>query len=213
MNQPLWRADFYIAFADGTHLEIRPLSPELAADYFDFFENRAFTDNSPYRCYCQMYQMSKEQVKAAYDNADGLDVGQMSRKVAEQQIESGILRGYLAFVDDVAIGWCNANDKANFPVESCTGTRFYAPAEKREKAVVCFEIAPEYRGKGVAAALLQRVIDDAGAEGYTAIEGFPVMREERYEWDCTGPVRLYEKLGFVKAAVQEKNVVMRKELL
>lgn len=194
------------------NITIKPLTPGLSVDYFDFFENRAFTDNSPYRCYCQMYQMTKEQAKEAIDNADGADMGRVSRKVAELQIESGILRGYLAFVDDVAIGWCNANDKANFPIESCTGERFYAPAEKREKAVVCFEIAPEYRGKGIATALLQRVIDDARAGGYIAVEGFPVVRDERFEWDCRGPLRLYEKAGFVKAAVQEKNVVMRKEL-
>ena len=194
------------------NLLIKPLTPSLAADYFDFFENRAFTDNSPYRCYCQMYQMTKEQAKKAIDNAEGVDMGRVSRKVAEQQIESGILRGYLAYVDGVSIGWCNANDKANYPVESCTGARFYAPAEKREKAVVCFEIAPEYRGKGVATALLQRVIVDAKAEGYIAVEGFPIVRDERYEWDCTGPVRLYEKAGFIKVAETEKNVVMRKEL-
>jgi GNAT superfamily N-acetyltransferase len=192
---------------------IKPLTPELAGDYFDFFENRAFTDNSPYRCYCQLYQMTKAQQKAELAKAgDGADMGLVSRKVAEQQISSGVLRGYLAFDDGVAIGWCNANDKANYPVESCTGDRFYAPAEKREKAVVCFEIAPEYRGKGIATALLQRVIDDARAEGFIAVEGFPVVRDERFEWDSTGPLRLYEKAGFVKAAVQEKKVVMRKEL-
>ncbi len=194
------------------NITIKPLTPELAADYFDFFENRAFTDNSPYRCYCQMYQMSKEQVKAAYDNADGLDAGQMSRKAAEQQIDSGILRGYLAFIDDIAIGWCNANDRANFPIEPCTDTCFYVPAEKREKAVVCFEIAPEFRGKGVATALLQQVVADAKAEGYIAVEGFPVVRGERYEWDNAGPIRLYEKAGFIKVAEQDKSVVMRKEL-
>ena len=194
------------------NIEIKKLTPELAADYFDFFENRAFTDDSPYRCYCQMYQMSKEQVKTTLDNADGLDNGLISRKAAEQQIEASILRGYLAFVDGMAIGWCNANDRANFPIEPCTDTHFYAPAEKREKAVVCFEIAPEYRGKGVATALLQRVIDDARAEGYTAVEGYPILRDERYEWDCTGPMRLYEKVGFIKVDEREKNIVMRKEL-
>ena len=156
--------------------------------------------------------MTKEQAKAAIDNADGADMGRLSRKVAEQQIESGILRGYLAFADDVAIGWCNTNDKANFPVESCTGESFYAAAEKREKAVVCFEIAPEYRGKGVATALLQRVIDDAKVDGYIAVEGFPVIRDERYEWDNAGPLRLYKKAGFVEAARQDDRVVMRKAL-
>jgi GNAT superfamily N-acetyltransferase len=193
-------------------ITIRPLTPDLSADYFDLFENRAFIDNSPFRCYCQVYQMTKEQQTTALANVDGADMGRVSRAVAEQQIASGILRGYLAFVDGVAIGWCNANDKANYPVESCTGACFHAPAEKREKAVVCFEIAPDFRGKGVATALLQRVLDDAKAEGYTAVDGFPVAREERYEWDCAGPVRLYEKAGFVKVAEQDGCMVMRREL-
>ena len=95
---------------------------------------------------------------------------------------------------------------------TCTGARFYAPAEKREKAVVCFEIAPEYRGKGVATALLLRVVDDVKADGYLAIECFPVVRDERFEWDYTGPIRLYEKLGFVQTARSGDQVVMRKEL-
>ena len=194
------------------NLEIKPLTPKLSADFFDFFENRAFTDNSPYRCYCQVYQLTKEQANAAFDKVDGSDIGRVSRKVAEQQIDSGILRGYLAFADGVAIGWCNANDKANFPIESCTGERFYAPAEKREKAVLCFEIAPEYRGKGVATELLLRAVADAKAEGYIAIEGFPVVRDERYEWDNVGPLRLYEKAGFVEVARQDDRVVMRKIL-
>lgn len=190
---------------------IKPLTPELSVDYFDFFENRAFSDNAPYRCYCQPFQMTKEQEKIEFDKVDGPDIGRVARKIAERQIASGILRGYLAFVDGVSIGWCNANDKANFPIESCTGARFYAPAKKREKAVVCFEITPEFRGKGVATALLRQVVADAKAEGYIAVEGFPVVRDERYEWDNAGPIRLYERLGFVKVAEQDEFWVMRKE--
>ncbi|MDR2957202.1 MAG: GNAT family N-acetyltransferase [Coriobacteriales bacterium] len=194
------------------NITIKPLAPDLAVDYFDFFENRAFTDDSPYRCYCQMFQLSKEQFKSTFENAGDLDAGQMSRKAAEQQIESNSLRGYLAFVDGLAIGWCNVNDKANYPIDPCIGTSFYAPTEKREKAVVCFEIAPGFRGQGVATALLLQAIDDAKAEGYLAIEGFPTIRDERFEWDYTGPVRLYEKTGFKAVAEKDGYIVMRKEL-
>ena len=193
-------------------LSIKPLTPALSSDYFDFFENRAFTDNSPYRCYCQVYQMTKAQAKEAFDNANSADIGHISKKIAAQQIEAGILRGYLAFVDGVAIGWCNVNDKANYPVEPCTGESLYAPPEVHEKAVVCFEIAPEYRGKGVATALLQQAITDAKAEGYLAVEAFPVIRKERYEWDSPGPLRLYEKAGFSKVSEKDGRVTMRKEL-
>jgi GNAT superfamily N-acetyltransferase len=197
------------------NLEIKPLTPELAADYFDFFENRAFTDDSPYRCYCQVFQMTKEQYQTVYDRitTEGLDPGCASREVAERQIADSVLRGYLAYVDGKSIGWCNANGRANYPAEPVyDDTPFHAPAEKREKAVVCFEIAPGYRGKGVATALLQRVIDDARADCYTAVEGFPLVRTERYEWDCRGPVRLYEKAEFSKVTEKDGRLVMRKEL-
>ena len=194
------------------NIEIRKLTPELNADYFDFFDNRAFTDDSPYRCYCQIFQMSKEQYQAALDNAEGSDPGRAAREVAERQIADGVLRGYLAYVEGQSIGWCNANDRANYPAEQRYDVPFYAPAEKREKAVVCFEIAPEYRGKGVATALLQQVINDAKANGYNAVVGFPVIRDERYEWDNPGPIRLYEKAGFIEAAKQGERVVMRREL-
>jgi GNAT superfamily N-acetyltransferase len=200
------------------NIEIRKLTPELADDFFDFFDNRAFTDNSPEGpCYCTRFQMTKEQEKTEFDQVEAYGGGstgfmRVLCKIAEQQIKSGALKGYLAFVDGVSIGWCNANDKANFPVESGNGARLHAPAEKREKVVACFEIAPEFRGKGVATAFLQRVVADATVEGCIAVEGFPRKRGKRYEWDFTGPIRLYEKVGFIKVAEQDKFVVMRKEL-
>jgi len=190
---------------------IKPLTPELAADYFDFFENRAFTDDSPYQCYCQIYQMSKEQYQAGLEYAKQ-DPGLASRKVAEKQIANSVLRGYLAYVDGKSIGWCNANDRANYPTEPCHDIPFYAPAEAKEKAVVCFEIAPDYRGRGVATALLEQVISDAKAEGYIAVVSFPEVRSERFEWDSQGPVRLYEKAGFVKVSEENGKTIMRKEL-
>ena len=195
-------------------ITIKPLSPELADDFFDFFENRAFTDDSPYRCYCQVYQMTKQQYQDATADATGRDPGQVAREVAEQQIKDGVLRGYLAYVDGKSIGWCNANDRANFPADPVYDVPFFAPAAAREKAVVCFEIAPEHRRLGVASALLERVLRDAESEGYQAVVSFPISRSERFEWDYPGPLQMYEKAGFAKVseAQPDEVVVMRKEL-
>jgi GNAT superfamily N-acetyltransferase len=193
------------------NITIKPLTPEFAADYFDFFDNRAFTDDSPYRCYCQVYQMSKEQYQARLEYAEQ-DPGRASREAAERQIADGVLRGYLAYADGKSIGWCNANDRANYPAEPCRDVPFHAPAEAKEKAVVCFEVAPEYRGRGVATALLTQVIADAKTEGFIAVVSFPEIRIERYEWDTQGPVRLYEKAGFCIVSEKNGKAVMRKEL-
>lgn len=78
--------------------------------------------------------------------------------------------------------------------------------------MVCFEVAPEYRRQGVATTLLQQVIADAKAEGYIAVVSFPIIRNQRYEWDCNGPVRLYEKAGFAKVEEHDKFSIMRKRL-
>ena len=200
-------------------ITIKPLTKELIPDYFDFFNNRAFTDNPPWGgCYCICWQMTKEEERAQlHDQVEAYGGGEENfmralREIVVRQITSGALRGYLAYIDGLSIGWCNVNDKANFPVESTIGARLHAPAEKREKAVVCFEIAPEYRGKGVATALLNRALDDARAEGYIAVEGFLQIHKERCEWDYSGPLRLYEKFGFIKISEKDGTVVMRKEL-
>ena len=147
----------------------------------------------------------------AYGNGDK-GFMRVLRKIAEKQILSGALQGYLAFVDGVSIGWCNCNARANFPERSGNGARLYSHAEKREKVVTCFEIAPEFRGKGVTTALLKRAADDAATEGYATIEGLPRIRGERYEWDFTGPVKLYENAGFAKTNEQGNVIIMRKDL-
>jgi hypothetical protein len=35
------------------------------------------------------------------------------------------------------------------------------------------------------------------------------MRDERYEWDNQGPVRLYEKAGFTKASEKDGEAFKR----
>lgn len=40
-------------------ITIKALIPELIEDYFDFFDNRAFPNNSPfYPCYCNVLKLS-----------------------------------------------------------------------------------------------------------------------------------------------------------
>lgn len=133
-------------------------------------------------------------------------------------VRRGEVKGYLAYDGATSVGWCNANDRQSY---WRTG-EFSLDDEIRDdrasckagtvKSIVCFEIAPGWRGRGIASALLARVLDDARQDGYERAEAYPVQRTETSELDFTGPMRLYEKFGFVPKARRGKTLIMQKVL-
>ena len=90
-------------------------------------------------------------------------------------------------------------------------THNIAPGEV--KAIVCFEISPEYRGKGIATQFLRRICDDAKLEGYKYVEAYPVKDGENIEMAFTGPLRLYEKAGFEIFELSGNTYTVRKKLI
>ena len=103
------------------NLRIERMSPALAADYFDFFDNRAFSDGSPYGpCYCCAFQMTKAQIEDEFFAA-GRALGggregmrKALRASAQRRVAEGIVQGYLAYDGDATVGWCNVNDRQNY---------------------------------------------------------------------------------------------------
>jgi ribosomal protein S18 acetylase RimI-like enzyme len=127
----------------------KQFSKSLINDYLDFFDNRAFTDNNPNGpCYCTFPYQTEEEFEAMVSQFKDHDVKETIRKVAVEMLEADRIHGYLIYDDKLAIGWCNA---AN--MESYVG---FVPPFARKAAIgktlsiVCLEIAPEYRNKGVA---------------------------------------------------------------
>jgi GNAT superfamily N-acetyltransferase len=202
-------------------LEIKPFTPELADDYFDFHENRAFSDHLEWsHCYCLAFCMQKtddiemsQEVKANGGGRAALHRALKTR--AKKYVADRTLKGYVAYANGLLVGWCNANDKAvytRFDFDEEVSNFIRSTGNGRIKAINCFCIAPEYRGKGVATALLERVCEDAKTDGYTAVEGYPRLHDKLAPFDYTGPTRLYEKAGFVKIVQRGNVVIMRKEL-
>ncbi len=189
---------------------IKELSLDLTHDYLDFFDNRAFSDGNPNGpCYCTsptMDKITEEKMVSEFGN----DIKGTIRRYAVEMLNEGKIRGYLAYEGDISIGWCNAADMESYSA--------FVPDFARQKkcgktfSVVCFEIAPEYRGKGIATAFLNRVCTDAKARGYIAVEGYAKLNNELTNYDYNGPIRLYEKAGFSEVARQDKQIVMRKIL-
>ena len=125
---------------------IKKLSSELNKDYLDFFDNRAFTDNNPNGpCYCTSPNQDEESIKQMVSEFQENGIKETVRKYAVKMLDAGEISGYLAFDAGISVGWCNAAD-----IDSYSG---FVPDIARDNkcgktvSIVCFEIAPEYRGK------------------------------------------------------------------
>ena len=191
-------------------MQIVKLTPDRLEDYLWFFENRAHADNDMWAtCYCIDY------CSDANADADLQDI-RVRRQHAIDYVNCGIIQGYLAYEDGRPVGWCNANRKAD--CMECVGWREISsePHDREEaenvKSVFCFTVDPDKRGRGIAEALLRRVIADGAEEGYTAVEGYPNRGESDMYYSYVGPLKLYEKLGFAIVGQTERGYIVRKEL-
>ena len=187
---------------------IRPLTSELNADYLDFFDHRAFTDDNPNGpCYCTSPNQEEEQINKMVSEFKLFGVKETLRKYAAEMLDRNMIHGYLAYDGDQSIGWCNAAD-----IESYAG---FVPAFARDItcgktiSIVCFEIAPEYRGMGIASAFIERVCMDAKSKGYAAVEGYASLSDQWNDFDYQGPYLLYQKAGFMEVAREKEQTVMR----
>ena len=190
-------------------IAIRPLSPEICEDWLQYFDNIAFQDHEDWSfCYCLEGHLDRHTQEQWTNPAE-------RRQKAIELIQAGEMQGYLAYLDDMVIGWCNVNDRENYRyVTEMFREIGYQPKEAagtRVKAIYCFLVAPKYRGKGVAGQLLKRVCEDAARDGYDSIEAYP-FADERFEFQYHGGSKMYEKSGFVETADLKYVKLMQKKL-
>lgn len=188
------------------HIEIRKLTPDLLEDYLNYFENVVHED-----CYCTCY---------CSDDQTGMDfhLQEIRRDYAINYIKTGKIKGYLAYIDNKVIGWCNANDKSD--CLKCEGWQRILTSVKttdsdsnlKIKSVFCFVVDPNMRRSGVASYLLDIVCKDAAENGYDYIETYPNKEFIDIYYDHMGPVNLYKKLGFEVFDEIEQKIIMRKRL-
>lgn len=87
---------------------------------------------------------------------------------------------------------------------------------EKVKSVFCFLIAPDMRGQGIAKMLLEKVCEDAKAEGFDYIEAYP--RKKRLFGKANefsnfqGPYKMFEQAGFTEYKKLSDKIVVRKYL-
>lgn len=190
-------------------LLIRPLSPELCEDWLWYFDKTAFQDHEDWAfCYCLEGHLDRKTQEQWTDPEE-------RREKAIELIRAGEMQGYLAYLGNKVVGWCNVNDRENYRYLTDMfreiGYQTEEPAEWKVKVIFCFLVAPEYRGKGVAQSMLNRVCEDAKKDGYDCIEVYP-FADEKFEFQYHGTSKMYERSGFQEIADLKYVKVMRRML-
>ncbi len=178
-------------------VEVRPITPDSGQDVIGFFDIDAFPDNPAWgACYCMFYP------RGGRANPDWGDATwQDNRRDQLDRIATGLTTGMLAYVGGRMVGWCNATARSELS-GLATGD------DHGVASVVCFVIAPPYRGHGVASALLDGVVAGFGKLGFSRLEAYPVRDPSNERAAYHGSLDLYLGAGFDVVA-DEPLVVSR----
>jgi GNAT superfamily N-acetyltransferase len=124
--------------------------------------------------------------------------GEKNRNDFRRLVESGKVHGILAFAGAEPVGWCCFGPRSTFPRTE----RVRALAREWSPdtwSIVCFYMAPRWRGKGVATRLLEAATARALELGAREIEGYPVVPKTGAipnVFAYTGLPSLFEKQGY-----------------
>ena len=194
------------------NIEIRKLAPDLAEKYAHFFDVTPHWDDmskNELPCYCVTWRSDRSY---AGDGDHWYPTREERRERAIRFIRDGSLQGYLAYLGDRVVGWCNATAECKGGVEHL---RSYWPIEEhpadvKVMSIFCFMVAPDAQRLGVATKLTKRICMDAAADGYDFVEAYANI--EFVAPDCKGPLAMYERCGFIRHSERDGRVVVRKML-
>ncbi|MEX2246121.1 MAG: GNAT family N-acetyltransferase [Dehalococcoidia bacterium] len=199
---------------DGTRTQldgdvvVRPLSPELKDDYLAFFDTDAFPDNPVWAaCYCLSYCLN-------LPPGEEFDERPASQNRAERgaMIDRGEASGVLAFDGPRVVGWCHAAPRTAFPLLDKT-PGFEAEDPERTGAIVCFVIAPPYRGQGLARKLLDGACDMLRDREFARVEAYPPKNPTGDPSSYHGRLSMYVDAGFEHVRDAGRFTVVRKTLV
>jgi GNAT superfamily N-acetyltransferase len=183
---------------------IARLSPETLEDFLAFFDGDAFSDNPAWSsCYCQCF----------YEDHTRIDwparTAAVNRECAVQRCASGSMQGYLAYSRGRVVGWCSAAPRHSFHALD------HEPIRESEKigCVLCFLVAPQARGQGIAKSLLQAACEGLRAQGLVYAEANPRPQAQTSADNHFGPLTMYLAAGFsVERKDDDGSVWVRKRL-
>ena len=177
-------------------IDIQPLTPQRLADFLEFFEQRAFTDNPKWlSCYCHFPHA--DHARLVWKDRSAAQ----NRAATSERIESETMTGWLAYARGQAIGWCNAGPRRF--IEGLFDEP--EPLAERIGAIACFVIAPAFRGQGVATGLLAAACDGLRERGFEWAEGYPREGAAGPAASHHGSLAMFNAAGFERFGKRDED--------
>jgi GNAT superfamily N-acetyltransferase len=195
-------------------LRVERLTPARRDDFLRFFDHErgaAFSDNREWaRCYCHFFEVPNALPSNEF-------TAEQNRTAMAARIDVGEMEGFLAYADSEVVGWLNAQPRHKLP--HCWGRLGVAATEVDvpdafAAVIVCFVVAPGWRRRGVAKALLDGALASFAARGIRVVDAFP-FRSAPSETPTDlyhGPARLFRAAGFEPIGETAEITIMRKRL-
>ena len=166
-------------------IEVVPASPERWADVVTLLGG-----NGDKGCWCQA-----PRGRAA---GHGSSEPGSRREALRSQLDEDPPPGMLAYLDGEIAGWCGFGPRPNLPRLERSRT-IPKIDDLPVWSILCFNVRVGYRRRGVAAALLDGVVDFARRSGAPGVEAYPIDPEGGrvdVSFGYVGVTPMFEKAGF-----------------
>jgi GNAT superfamily N-acetyltransferase len=187
----------------GPPIEFYPATPERWPDLEKLFAC-AIPDalGNPAGCWCMEWRLPREQWRAQVDAA--------KRLALQALIDAGVVPGVLAYRGAEAVGWCAVAPRPELAGLQTAGhfATFDAPDVW---SIVCFYIAPAFRGQGLMDRILAAAVEYALQAGASVIEAYPVdssVPEARERTGFMGSISAFRRAGFIETAAGGEGLAM-----
>jgi ribosomal protein S18 acetylase RimI-like enzyme len=176
-------------------LTVAPLTPDRWPDLEAIFNARGCSVARG--CWCMAYRLSGSPEPLP----PGKTRAQANRARLKALVDAGHPPGLIAYRGKVPVGWVSIGPREGYA--KLQRSPVMKPVDQQPVwSVVCFVVPAQYRGQGVAQALLQAAIAYAGKQGATLVEAYPVDKPVRSKDEDLwfGAKSMYDNAGFREVA-------------
>ena len=150
-------------------------------------------------CWCQPWR--------GFDTR-ALSGGRSRAELTREQMRRGPPEpGYLACLDDIAVGWVGVSVRTETP-RLMNSRTIPAIDDRPVWSIGCFRVRPGYRRRGIAEALLRGVVEAARSAGAPGVEAYPIDPQGRRVEVGAGYVgiaSMFDRAGFRRVRVTDAH--------